>query len=109
MKNNYLLSGILALVNLLYYLLDVNQNTNATEMMSQFLREKCLLQERAKSGKQQLEDGSTYQGELMKGEPHGYGKRVFKIVITLKVSFKRVEHTAMVPTGLKKMNYLIAM
>ena len=32
-----------------------------------------------------------------------------KMVISLKVSFKRVEHTAMVPTGLKKMNYLIAM
>ena len=29
-----------------------------------------------------------------------------KMVISLKVSFKKVEYTAMVPTGLKKMNYL---
>ena len=38
-----------------------------------------------------------------------HGKGNSKMVISLKVSFKRVEHTAMVPTGLKKMNYLIAM
>ena len=37
-----------------------------------------MLLRKAQSGKQQMEDGSTYMGELMRGEPHGYGKKDFQ-------------------------------
>jgi len=35
------------------------------------------LLEKAMEGKQTLEDGSTYEGELSKGKPNGYGKKTF--------------------------------
>lgn len=77
MKNNYLLhAGIIGLVIFCISCGDVNQNTNTTD--GDGVSEGEMLQERAKSGEQQLEDGSTYQGELIKGEPHGYGKREFQ-------------------------------
>ena len=40
-------------------------------------RESSGLLEKAMEGKQTLEDGSTYEGELSKGKPNGYGKRKF--------------------------------
>ena len=101
MKNNYLLhAGISSLLIFCISCGDIDQKTNIAD--SDAVSEGEMLQKRAKSGEQQLEDGSTYQGELMKGEPHGYGKRNSKMVISLKVSFKRGGHTGMVPTGLKK-------
>ena len=40
-------------------------------------KESIGLLEKAMEGKQTLEDGSTYEGELSKGKPNGYGKRTF--------------------------------
>ena len=39
-------------------------------------KESIGLLEKAMEGKQTLEDGSTYEGELSKGKPNGYGKSV---------------------------------
>ena len=40
-------------------------------------RESSALLEKSMEGKQTLEDGSMYEGELSKGKPNGYGKRIF--------------------------------
>lgn len=41
------------------------------------LTEGQILSRKVQSGKQNLTDGSRYEGELIKGKPHGFGKREF--------------------------------
>ena len=76
MKNNYLLSfGTVILLCMCWSCTDSKQTAKVNEQES--ISEGEVLFQKAQSGKQQLDDGSTYVGELMKGEPHGYGKKEY--------------------------------
>ena len=50
--------------------LDEIQNTESTS-------EASVLSKAATQGKNFLEDGSVYEGELVRGLPHGFGTRKF--------------------------------
>ena len=76
MNKNYLLRLSL-LAGFLFNTNCSKENSSSTELRDESVSEGKVLLRKAQSGEQNLEDGSTYIGELMRGEPHGYGKKEF--------------------------------
>ena len=76
MNKNYLLRLSL-LTSFLINTSCTQDDTVSPELRDESISEGKVLLRKAQSGEQNLEDGSTYIGELMRGEPHGYGKKEF--------------------------------
>ena len=87
MNKNYLLR--LCFIANFIYLSSCSEDSSPLPKSDQSVSEGKVLLRKAQTGKQALEDGSTYTGELMRGEPHGYGKRTFHKATNMKVNFKK--------------------
>jgi len=76
MRKNYLLRHCFLASFIFFSSCSQEQDEFSTGTDESVSEGKVLLR-KVQSGKQKLQDGSTYVGELMRGEPHGYGKKDF--------------------------------
>ena len=64
-----------------------------------------VLSREAKKGKQELEDGSLYEGEMVAGKPSGHGQRSYPNGDLYEGQFKKVQGMVTVPIVTKRTNY----
>ncbi|NBU86600.1 MAG: hypothetical protein EBS13_04680, partial [Verrucomicrobia bacterium] len=76
MRKNYLLRHCF-LASFIFFSSCSQEQDEFTTDTDESVSEGKVLLRKVQSGKQKLQDGSTYVGELMRGEPHGYGKKDF--------------------------------
>lgn len=77
MKNSYFLLCLIPIVLVIFFGCS-NQDSDPEGIGSGSISEREILSREASEGKQTLEDGSVYEGELLGGNPHGYGKRKYQ-------------------------------